>query len=241
MESSLLDEIPRPSLDRSSITAILFDFGGTLDADGVAWKERFLRFYREEGVSVTSERFAQAFYKADDALVGRIPSTLSLKDTVRRLAQDVARELELSDQATVERVAKRFVADSHERLMKNMRVLQALSRRYRLGIVSNFYGNLSAVCREAELSRLFPTIIDSEVVGHLKPSPEIFYAALKELRAEPSQAVFVGDSLQRDMAGAKAAGMAHVWLTPQASQQGGACCPNDPVVHGLEEVRALFV
>jgi putative hydrolase of the HAD superfamily len=241
MKPGLLDEIARPRLDRSSITAILFDFGGTLDADGVAWKERFLRLYREEGVDVSSDRFARAFYKADDALVGRIPSTLSLQDTVRRLAQDVARELEVSDQATAEQVANRFTAEALECLTKNVGVLQDLSRRYRLGIVSNFYGNLSAVCREAGLGPFFQTIIDSEVVGHLKPSPEIFYAALKDLQAEPRQAVFVGDSLHRDMAGAKAVGMTHVWLTPQASHQGGVCCLNDPVAHGLEDVRTLFV
>jgi len=241
MKPGLWDDIARPSLDRSSITAILFDFGGTLDADGVAWKERFYRLYRGEGLDVSSERFAQAFYRADDALVGRIPSTLSLNDTVHRLTQNVAQELEVHDQAMIDRIANRFMTDTHKRLTVNMPLLQDLTRRYRLGIVSNFYGNLSSVCRETGLGSFFQTIIDSEVVGHLKPSPEIFHAALKDLHAEPWQAVFVGDSLQRDMAGAKAVGMAHVWLTPQASQQGEACCPNDPVAHRLEEVRALFV
>lgn len=241
MKSSPLDQIPQSTLDRSSIKAILFDFGGTLDADGVAWKERFHRLYREEGVDVSSGRFAQAFYKADDALVGRIPSTFSLKDTVHRLTQDVAQELGVQDQATVERIAQRFASDAYKRLAANMAVLQDLSHHYRLGIVSNFYGNLSAVCREAGLGPLFQTMIDSTVVGHLKPSPEIFHVALRDLHVEPWETVFVGDSLQRDMAGARALGMAHVWLTSDAAQEGGACCPNDPVAHGLEEVRALFV
>jgi len=241
MEPSLSDNMPRPSLHRSSITAILFDFGGTLDADGVAWKERFHRLYQEQGVDIPSERFARAFYKADDALVGRIPSTLSLKDTVDRLAQDLAKELEVHDRDAVERVAHRFVADAHEHLRANMCLLQDLARHYRLGIVSNFYGNLSAVCSGVGLSPLFQTIIDSEVVGHLKPSPEIFHVALKHLHAEPWQAVFVGDSLQRDMGGARGVGMPHVWLTPQPIDDGGACCPNDPVARRLEEVGALFI
>lgn len=236
-----LDDMPRSIFDRLSIQAILFDFGGTLDADGVAWKERFLRLYRDEGVDVSSERFDRAFYKTDDALVGRIPSALSLNDTAHRLAQGVARELEVNDQDKVERIARRFVADAQERLTANGGLLQDLSHHYRLGIVSNFYGNLSAVCRAAGLDPFLQTIIDSEVVGHLKPDPEIFHVALRELHVEPSQAVFVGDSLQRDMAGARAVGMAHVWLTAQPTQGKGACCPNDPVVHRLEEVRALFV
>lgn len=241
MESSSVQNTLRPAFERSSITAILFDFGGTLDADGVAWKERFYRLYRAEGLDISSDRFAQAFYRADDALVGRIPTTLSLNDTVYRLTQNVAQELEVHDKAMIQRVAHRFMANTQEHLTANMWLLQDLTRRYRLGIVSNFYGNLTSVCREAGLGPLFHTIIDSEVVGHLKPSPEIFHVALRDLHAEPWQTVFVGDSLQRDMVGARAVGMAHVWLTQQPTPAGGACCPNDPVAHRLEEVRALFV
>jgi len=241
MESSSVQNTLRPAFERSSITAILFDFGGTLDADGVAWKERFYRLYRAEGLDISSDRFAQAFYKADDALVGRIPTTLSLNDTIQRLTQDIAQELEVHDKAMIQRVAHRFMANTQEHLTANLWLLQDLTRRYRLGIVSNFYGNLTWVCREAGLGPLFHTIIDSEVVGHLKPSPEIFHAALRDLRADPWQTVFVGDSLQRDMVGARAVGMAHVWLTPQPTPAGGACCPNDPVAQRLEEVRALFV
>ena len=34
----------------AAIETLLFDFGGTLDADGVAWKERFYALYRAEGL-----------------------------------------------------------------------------------------------------------------------------------------------------------------------------------------------
>ena len=33
-----------------AIETVLFDFGGTLDADGVAWKERFYALYQSEGL-----------------------------------------------------------------------------------------------------------------------------------------------------------------------------------------------
>ena len=35
---------------------VLFDFGGTLDSDGVAWKERVHRHYRDEGLAVTMDQ-----------------------------------------------------------------------------------------------------------------------------------------------------------------------------------------
>src|ERR1051326_7334050 len=48
------------------IEALLFDFGGTLDADGIAWKERFYAHYRAEGLDLTPEAFEAAFFAGDE-------------------------------------------------------------------------------------------------------------------------------------------------------------------------------
>ena len=61
------------------------------------------------------------------------------------------------------------------------RVLARLSRRHRLGVVSNFYGNLGAVCADAGLTALFDVIADSTAVGWTKPDPRIFRHALDAL------------------------------------------------------------
>ena len=71
-------------------SAVLFDFGGTLDADGLTWKERFHRLFEAEGVAVEPARFDPVFYAADDALVGAVPETFSLQETVHRVAGGVA-------------------------------------------------------------------------------------------------------------------------------------------------------
>ena len=60
---------------------MLFDFGGTLDADGLPWKERVYRLFLEGGAVVARERFDPSFYAADDALVGAIPRTASFQET----------------------------------------------------------------------------------------------------------------------------------------------------------------
>jgi len=44
------------------IETLLFDFGGTLDADGVAWKERFYALYRADGLDMANDAFAIAYY-----------------------------------------------------------------------------------------------------------------------------------------------------------------------------------
>ena len=220
--------------------AVLFDFGGTLDADGVAWKERFFRLWCEEAGAIAPERFVPAFYRADDAVVGAVSPTLSFRETVERIAHGLARGVGAADPALAERIARRFLEEALARLRASALLLSQLSRRYRLGVVSNFYGNLSAVCAETGLSPSLAVMVDSACVGCVKPDPRIFQAALTGLNVRPEQAVFVGDSLPRDMAGAKAMGMPHIWLTPKTSGGESPCCPGDRVIHVLEELREVL-
>lgn len=221
--------------------AVLFDFGGTLDADGATWKERLFRLYGEEGVSMTPEAFDPLFYAVDDALTGAVPPTLSFRDTVLWLAGGVSEALGRRDSALSERVATRFLEDALDRLRRNARLLRRLGERYRLGVVSNFYGNLATVCADAGIRPFFATLVDSGQCGYLKPDPRSFRQALRALDVAPAQAVFVGDSLERDMGGARAVGMPHIWLTPRPPAGKGACCPGDGVIRALDEVEAWLL
>ncbi len=217
---------------------VLFDFGGTLDAPGVPWKERMRRLYRDEGLDVSADRFDPVFYRADDALVGTISATLSLEDTVRRLVEGIDAALDAAPAGA--RAAKRFVDDVLAAAEAHAPVLAELARRYRLGIVSNFYGNLERVCADVGLARFFDVVVDSTRVGATKPDARIFRHALDRLGAEPASAVFVGDSLPRDMAGARALGMPHVWMVEPGSPPGASCCPHDPVIQSLEALQGLL-
>jgi HAD superfamily hydrolase (TIGR01549 family) len=216
------------------IRAVLLDFGGTLDADGVAWKDRFRRLFSEES-GPAAEGFDRAFYDTDDSLVGAIPADLSLEETVERLSAGVAERLGRPNAAAP--VAARFLRDARECLDRNAAMLARLHWRYRLGIVSNFYGNLEAVCRETGLAPHLDAAIDSAVVGAEKPDRRIFDAALSALEVPASEALFVGDSLTRDMAGARDAGIRHVWLR---AGEGASCCPDDRVIASLAELAELL-
>jgi putative hydrolase of the HAD superfamily len=221
------------------LAGVLFDFGGTLDG-ALPWKERMFRLVRAEGVEVTPRRFDPLFYAADDALVGTIPVTLSLAETVRRLVAGLGPALDLSD-ALAERIARRFVEDTTRCARDNLAVLSELARRYRLGIVSNFYGNLARVCDDVGLRPLFGVIVDSAEVGWTKPDPRIFTHALATLGLQPDAVAFVGDSLPRDMAGARGIGMTHIWLAGEAAPSPGPCCPDDRVIRSLGELRGLLL
>jgi len=216
----------------STPAAILFDLGGTLDSDGVAWKDRFHALLAREGHDVPREAFDPAFYAADDALVGRIPRDLSFRETVRLLSEGLTGRLGISGAG--ERLADRFASESENVLRSRAGLLRKIRATHRLGVVSNFYGNLERVLSDVGLGDFFETAIDSEVVGFGKPDARIFRAALGALGVAEGDALFVGDSKARDMEGARGIGMRHVWLR----QGNGAspCCQDDRVISRLDEL-----
>ena len=226
----------KPMPTRTPPAALLFDFGGTLDADGVAWKERFHALISHEGVAVEPERFDRMFYQADDALVGRLPKDLSLEETVRRLSRALAESLGQSSELA-ERVARGFLTESIAKLDANAAVLETLAGRYRIGVVSNFYGNLAAICSGTSIGPYVSAAVDSAAVGASKPDPRIFQAALEALETSADRAIFIGDSLPRDMEGARRLGMRHVWMQPGAT---AACCPDDAVIASVTELLGVL-
>jgi len=224
------------------IETLLFDFGGTLDADGVAWKERFHTLYRAEGLGIAADAFAPIFFAADDPLVGSLSSTADLSETVTALATNLEAELTrrgagtedtgaVNEQNRGQRVASRFLFEASAAFTRNRPILEALKARYRLGIVSNFYGNLEAVCRSAAIAPLFGVMVDSQCVGAEKPDPAIFHVALETLRATPETTVFVGDSLRRDREGARRMGMRFIWIAPQNVQTAETRASAEPPIH----------
>jgi putative hydrolase of the HAD superfamily len=214
--------------------AVLFDFGGTLDSDGLTWGDRFFPLYSEAGLAVTREVFNKAFYKSDDNLPTRfnldgkgLPETLDLQ--VGCVLEDVAPDrLDLKTQ-----IAGRFLNQCREAFDRNRPVLDRLKKKYKLGIVSNFYGNLKDILADERLNGFFDVVADSTTVGHLKPSAEIFLYAANALGAKPGECVMVGDSIPRDMKGAEDLGMPHALIT----QNGKICCPAGWKISTLAELE----
>ncbi|MBI5625289.1 MAG: HAD-IA family hydrolase [Elusimicrobia bacterium] len=240
--------------------AILLDFGGTLDADGTTWIDRFYSLYKDEGLRPSREEFEDAFYASDDNLAKRFPLAgvgleqtldLQVRCVLEVLAPDAVpaakpappeerrgrprREPpeEPQDEAAGGlpdgldglggRVAARFLADCRRHFRRNRPVLERLRRNYKLGIVSNFYGNLDSVLDGEGLLDLFDAISDSGVVGAEKPDGKLFLHAARSLGVEAAECLMVGDSVRRDMRGAEGLGMPHALI---ATDPALACCPS---------------
>ena len=66
--------------------------------------------------------------------------------------------------------------------------------------------------RVCQIAESLDFIVVSEAVGCMKPSKDIFELALKRANVKPSEAVYVGDSWESDIAPAVNLGMKAVWL-----------------------------
>jgi HAD superfamily hydrolase (TIGR01509 family) len=225
-------------MNRPQVKAVLFDFGGTLDSDGVPWKERFFPLYRAAGLDWDFSTFERYFHAADDSLteekLDEVGYQAMLSEQVSRVLRNGGQE----NAVLARGISERFYSDSLRCLKRNRALLLRLSGRYRLGIVSNFYGNLNFLCGEIGYDDLCAVVVDSARIGFSKPHASIFRAALAALGCLPEQAAFVGDNPIRDMGGARALAMPHVWLNAFPGRQ--PCCEGDPVIRSLLELEEVL-
>jgi putative hydrolase of the HAD superfamily len=198
--------------------AILFDYGGTLDSDGERWPDRFFSLYEEAGLQIPRYEIKEAFYYAEElCYADENIGLLDLRPFVRRHVYLQFQALGLHERDKEEDLAMKFCAKSETSFVRARRLLRRLKSFYRLGIVSNFYGNLSAVLKGAELAEFLAVVVDSNRVGIQKPDPRIFLAALDHLGLPPRDAIFVGDSYERDIVPSGLLGMKTIWLRHPAS------------------------
>ncbi len=85
--------------------------------------------------------------------------------------------------------------------------LERICQQYPIAVISNADGKIDAVLRRCGIFDCFASITDSGIVGHEKPHPAIFAAALREMNADPAESLYVGDVYSVDYLGARGAGM----------------------------------
>ncbi len=236
------------------VDALLFDFGGTLDYPR-HWLDRFLDHYRACAIELSRVEFDGAFDHATRAayqstaqlerlgLAGLLDFLVrhQLDFLVRngpRSVQDLLERAGMPGRDKLrERIAASFLAESRAGFARSRAVLERLRLRYRIAVVSNFYGNLDGVLAEGGLAQYVDAIIDSSRVGYFKPDLRIFRAALNALGIDASNAVMVGDSLDKDCAPARRLGMKTVWLCTDGP--GDSKARADRTIRALDELMEL--
>ena len=124
---------------------------------------------------------------------------LSLSDSeIHQIAVDMARYIN---------------AKTLELLQENKQVLEHLKQAgYPMVLVSNFYGNINQVLKDAGIDGYFQNVIESAVVGVRKPNPAIFALGVCALDLPASQVLVVGDTYGKDIIPAHKLGCHTLWI-----------------------------
>ena len=172
-----------------AIRAVLFDWDGTLLNSFEADLRAYLSMFQALGIDWTERELAQHYS----------PNWLR----VYRAAK-----LPRSKWIEADRLWTRaYKSETPPLLAGARRVVRLLAHKFDLGIVTS--GNRPRVrrqLREHQLARYFSACICSEDAAHRKPHPAPLLLALKRLRRDPADCVYVGDTAE-DMEMARRAGV----------------------------------
>ncbi len=121
----------------------------------------------------------------------------------------------------------------------HIQVLWALSRTHRLGLVTNIWSRKDLWLQAFEargLADVFEVMVFSSDHRCIKPSSALFMTAIQELGISPSDMVFIGDDLRRDMIGAHNVGLSSLWIdmNPGVDASPEECLPDmraDSLLH----------
>ena len=236
-----------------SLRAVIFDLGHTL------WD---IASYAE----IEAKAYPRAARRLAYELDGPVPDAQTIMDAVhRRFTRDYIEGLQgqlqqpptaqMMDEALrevgvvappplVDEVCELALGPLNDAIIADdsiPEVLAALCRRgLRLGCVTNTVLSRAqirgALAEHGLLAHLDSVVVSSEV-GYRKPHPSLFRRALSDLGVEAAEAVFVGDRMPEDIAGAQAVGMRAV-LTHQYRQEEPDGGTPDAIIAHLRELPA---
>jgi putative hydrolase of the HAD superfamily len=222
--------------------AIIFDFGGTLDSDGIHWSEKFWDIYCLAGVGCTKQQYERAYLAAEKKLISSVYVNLSFKDIFKQGLTNQLEYLYPGERRKIQTLSSQLLEllydDVISKIEEAKAVLWSLKKEFKLGLVSNFYGNLKEICQELDLC-MFDTIIDSEVVGIRKPDPGIFSLAIKELILNANDCIVAGDSYDNDIAPAKELGCTTIWLKGRSWREFNNTDCADYTINSINEIPAI--
>ena len=120
--------------------------------------------------------------------------------------------------------------------------IEELTSVYELGVITNWDSEdeQRRKIHHLGLDSRFRYFVVSAGAGYEKPDVRIFQHALSLAGVEPAEAVFVGDRLDVDIAGAKTAGMCAVWFNHWGGTLDGAPLGPDAVIGRFSELPEVI-
>lgn len=238
---------------RPPLRAITFDYWDTLYdgsalAERAAFRQKAIRqMMGDVGCSVTDDQFLE-LYRASGEEAERWWREEHRGYTARERIEWMLDRLQVRRPGDCEHVAKAILAVDDALVVLPPPLfdgvaesIRTLARRFKLAIVSDTgFASGRAQDRLLEqdgLRQHFVCTIYSADVGHAKPRPEIFKAALSSLGVEPGEALHVGDNERTDIRGALEMGMRAIRI--DAVRDGGPTA-GEAIVRSLPALRELL-
>lgn len=204
--------------------AVLFDAAGTLIRLREPVGETYRRLAISHGVTLPASRIEEAFRRVlrqAPPMVWPGRPAAQVADLERRWWHDVVRSSFRAADATARFTdfESYFAAlfghfarpEAWEPAPGAREALRELREGgIRTGVVSNFDHRLTGLLQGLGLAPQIEVVIRPADAHAAKPDPQIFGCALRLLGVAPSEAVYVGDDAELDMAGAQAAGLSAI-------------------------------
>jgi putative hydrolase of the HAD superfamily len=194
----------------NTLRGVLFDVDFTLCRPGPELSaERYARVAARHGIELDAARYDDA-REAAALNLKRHPELLHDDTIWHRFTEEIFVGMggpqEIASECATEIEQGWEVSENFELFEDVFPVLEELRRaELRLGLVSNGIRDLNEFVAHHKLD--VDAIVGSRAHGYVKPHPTIFQAALQQLGVKPADAVMIGDSLEEDVAGARALGM----------------------------------
>ena len=136
-----------------------------------------------------------------------------------------------------------YLGESAHSIAGAARVVQALSKQYRLALITNGLKDVQrARLKRWELAVHFPVVVISDEIGAKKPDPEFFDHTLRSLGyPDKERCLIIGDSLTSDIQGGANAGIETCWFNPGGKSRGNGPAPTYEIQELRELLDLLFV
>ena len=210
-------------IQKEKVKGIIFDYGGTIDTNSYHWAEVLWQKYEQIPVPVDKASFREAFVYGERSLA-KHPYIRPEHNFLEVLQIKLKLHMEYlseqgkltNDKSVLDTYASRIAASAYQHVLDVLKitrpVVAGLSEKYKLVLVSNFYGNIETILKDFGLLDYFSTIIESAVVGVRKPDPAIYQLGVDAMGYPASEIVVVGDSFSKDVMPAHTIGCQTVWL-----------------------------
>lgn len=198
---------------------IIFDYGATLDTNGIHWYHIFAKEHLKYNSFLADEQLRDAYVYGER----QIAATRSIK-SINNFLDTLLIKVDLQfdflynngmikqEHRKTKEIANSCYDFAKQNTSKVCPMLEKLQQEYKIGLVSNFYGNLDEVLKDFSLFDCFDDVIESAVVGISKPDKRLWQYALDRLKAQPSNTIVVGDSYKKDIMPTKQLGCSTIWL-----------------------------